>query len=90
MTGVGAALALAGYVLSRTVGLPQIHDDIGNWQDPLGTAAIACELLILMAAGVHLIDGSVVPGGIRDVRGSMGTFWRGGSRIQLDRGLLSR
>ena len=61
-----------------------------NWQDPLGTAAVACELLILMAAGVHLIDRVGGPGGIRDVRGSIGTSLRGGSRFQLDRGLLSR
>src|SRR3954449_9625916 len=26
-----AASAIAGFTLTRTVGLPQAHDDIGNW-----------------------------------------------------------
>jgi hypothetical protein len=36
--------AIAGYVVSRTAGLPQMEDDISNWTDPLGIAALACEL----------------------------------------------
>jgi H+/Cl- antiporter ClcA len=36
--------AIAGYVVSRTAGLPQMDDDISNWTDPLGIAALACEL----------------------------------------------
>src|SRR3954466_14740908 len=35
-----AASALAGYVLSRTVGLPGATDDIGNWAEPLGLASL--------------------------------------------------
>src|SRR3954465_2359494 len=31
-----AASAFAGYVLSRTTGLPSATDDIGNWTEPLG------------------------------------------------------
>ncbi|MBV9336831.1 MAG: hypothetical protein JO243_13180 [Solirubrobacterales bacterium] len=41
-----AALCLAavlGYVLSRSVGLPSMSDDIGDWFNPLGIAAVACE-----------------------------------------------
>src|SRR3954447_19912377 len=30
-----AASAIAGFILTRTVGLPQAHDDIGNWSEPL-------------------------------------------------------
>lgn len=36
-------LAVLAYVLSRTVGLPQITDDIGNWAEPLGVVSIAAE-----------------------------------------------
>jgi hypothetical protein len=44
---VAAALfplgAIAGYVLTRTVGLPQAMDDIGNWGEPLGMASLFVE-----------------------------------------------
>src|SRR5258705_8475328 len=29
------ASAIVGFTLTRTVGLPQAHDDIGNWSEPL-------------------------------------------------------
>lgn len=48
--GVVTALAVVGYVLSRTVGLPQIADDIGNWTDPLGVAAITAETVTVLLA----------------------------------------
>jgi hypothetical protein len=38
-----AASALVGYVLSRTTGLPQASDDIGNWTEPLGLASLFVE-----------------------------------------------
>ena len=34
---------LAGYVLTRTVGLPQATGDIGNWTEPLGLASLFVE-----------------------------------------------
>jgi hypothetical protein len=49
-TGLVAALALAGYVLSRSVGLPTIRDDVGQWSDPLGMLAMAGEVLMLATA----------------------------------------
>ena len=53
VAGVVAALAVVGYVLSRTVGLPQIGDDKGNWGDPLGVAALITEgLMVLLALWV--------------------------------------
>jgi len=52
--GVVTALAVIAYVLSRTVGLPQIADDIGNWTDPLGVAAIAAETVTVLLAVVAL------------------------------------
>jgi hypothetical protein len=38
-----AASAIAGYVLSRTTGLPNATGDIGNWTEPLGLAALFVE-----------------------------------------------
>jgi len=40
--GAGALVAsvIVGYVLSRTTGLPQSSDDIGNWGEPLGIAML--------------------------------------------------
>lgn len=49
-----ALLALVGYFLSRTIGLPQIGDDIGNWTEPLGIIAIICEAIMLITAAVQL------------------------------------
>src|SRR3954462_5350887 len=38
-----AASAFVGYVLSRTTGLPNATDDIGNWTEPLGLASLFVE-----------------------------------------------
>jgi hypothetical protein len=38
-----AGLVIAGYILSRTTGLPSADDDIGNWTDPLGLASLFVE-----------------------------------------------
>jgi hypothetical protein len=47
------ALVLAGFVLSRTTGLPQAHGDVGNWGEPLGIASMFVEgSLIALAGGV--------------------------------------
>lgn len=44
------ALAIVVYVLSRSVGLPQIADDKGNWTDPLGVVAVLFEALLVGCA----------------------------------------
>ncbi|MEA2340710.1 MAG: hypothetical protein QOG11_787, partial [Solirubrobacteraceae bacterium] len=45
------AAAAAGFVLTRTVGLPQATGDIGNWMEPLGLASLFVEgTLIVLAA----------------------------------------
>ncbi len=49
-TLVVSSLALLSFVLSRTVGLPLIKDDIGNWADPLGIAALVGESAMLGAS----------------------------------------
>jgi hypothetical protein len=41
--GLLAVSAISGYVLSRTVGLPNAKDDIGNWTEPLGLASLFVE-----------------------------------------------
>ncbi len=51
--GVGVA-AMGGYVLTRSLsgGFLGDHGDVGNWQCPLGIAALSVEtLIILLAAG---------------------------------------
>lgn len=49
------ALAVGAYVVSRTTGLPQIGDDVGNWTEPLGMAAVVAEVVsVLVAASVLL------------------------------------
>jgi hypothetical protein len=47
------ALVIVGYVLSRTTGLPQSSDDIGNWSEPLGMASLFVEgCLVTLASAV--------------------------------------
>lgn len=55
-TALVGALALAAYAASRTVGLPQIRDDIDNWTEPLGLVAIATEALMLACAIAYAVD----------------------------------
>jgi hypothetical protein len=40
------ALPVVGYVISRSVGLPQIEDHVGHWADPFGTASLVFELAL--------------------------------------------
>ena len=44
--------AIVAFVISRTVGLPQGADDIGNWTEPLGLASLFVEGTL---AGLALI-----------------------------------
>jgi cytochrome bd-type quinol oxidase subunit 2 len=45
-----AASAFVGYVLSRTTGLPNATDDIGNWTEPLGLASLVVEGCVVAVA----------------------------------------
>ena len=45
-----AVAPLVGYVLTRTVGLPEARDDIGNWAVPLGLASLFVEGLVLFVS----------------------------------------
>ncbi|MGZ4469685.1 MAG: hypothetical protein ACXVXB_14465 [Nocardioidaceae bacterium] len=47
------ALAVVSYVVSRTIGLPQIGDDVGNWTEPLGVVSVVSETLMVVLALGH-------------------------------------
>jgi hypothetical protein len=55
--------ALTAFVISRTMGLPQIGDEIGNWADPLGhaTMVVECVTVTLVAVVVSRWHAAVVP-----------------------------
>ena len=48
------ASAIVGFVLTRTVGLPQAGGDIGNWGESLGLAALFTEAIMIAIAGYAL------------------------------------
>jgi hypothetical protein len=48
--GLLAAATLTGFVLSRTTGLPQAHDDVGNWTEGLGLASMFVEAAVIVLA----------------------------------------
>ena len=51
--GLLSAGAFVAFVASRTVGLPQGADDVGNWWEPLGLASLFVEgLLVTLSAAV--------------------------------------
>ena len=57
-----AALVIVGFVINRTVGMPNANGDIGNWSEPLGLASLFVEFVTLWAclrawrAGVRVTD----------------------------------
>ena len=55
VSGAVCLAAVVGYLASRTVGLPQIGDDVGNWTEPLGIPAVASEVLMVVLACAHLV-----------------------------------
>jgi hypothetical protein len=53
--GGSCALAAAAYVVSRTLGLPLMADDVNNWFEPLGVLSLVTETLTAgLAADVFL------------------------------------
>jgi len=55
--GIVPALAIAAYVVTRSVALPQISDDVGNWTEPLGVVAVSAEALLVVVAVGHRARG---------------------------------
>lgn len=45
-----AAGPLLGIIISRSVGLPDATDDVGNWGEPLGVLAMIVEAVLLVLA----------------------------------------
>ena len=61
-TGALAGSVIAGYVLSRTTGLPNAGGDIGNWGEPLGIASLLVEgCLVALSAGVLAVRRQATP-----------------------------
>ncbi len=55
MLAGGVALAtLIGYSATRTVGLPQSTDDIGNWLEPMGLASLFVEGTVVLLSAYAL------------------------------------
>ncbi|MGH9107696.1 MAG: hypothetical protein ACRDZX_18070 [Acidimicrobiales bacterium] len=52
--GLVMLAAASAYVLSRSVGLPEIGDDTGNWLGPLGVVSLAAEAVTLTLAALAL------------------------------------
>jgi hypothetical protein len=50
-----AGLTLVGFVLSRTSGLPNFEDDIGNWAEPLGMASLFVEGAVVALSAEMLL-----------------------------------
>jgi len=50
-TGSLAAAILIGFVLSRTTGLPNATDDVGNWSEGLGLASMFVEAAVIALSG---------------------------------------
>src|SRR5258708_27974998 len=48
------AVAILVFAYSRTVGLPGAADDVGNWSEPLGVAALFTEAAVLAISGYAL------------------------------------
>jgi hypothetical protein len=55
MAGVVAGVPLIGYVVSRSIGLPDYPDDVGNWLDPFGVASVLAEGPLLLLAIASLV-----------------------------------
>ena len=54
ISGAVCLAAVVAFLTSRTVGLPQIGDDVGNWTEPLGIPAVVSETLMVVLAITHL------------------------------------
>jgi hypothetical protein len=55
--GGACLLAVAAFVLSRTVGLPLISDDIGNWTERLGVVSVLTETGVAVLSAAALAKG---------------------------------
>lgn len=54
LSGLVTFVSLVAFVASRTIGLPELADDIGNWTEPLGFPALVSEAVVTVAAVLAL------------------------------------
>jgi hypothetical protein len=54
LSGAVCLLAVVAFLASRTVGLPQLADDVGVWTEPMGFPALVSESLVVALAAAHL------------------------------------
>jgi hypothetical protein len=52
--GVTTMVAVVAYAVSRTIGLPLMADDVGNWLEPLGIVSVVTETAVTALALVAL------------------------------------
>jgi hypothetical protein len=52
--GALPAMAMGGFIASRTTGLPGAMGDIGNWTEPLGLASLLLEGCLVLLATYRL------------------------------------
>jgi hypothetical protein len=50
--------AIGAYAASRTIGLPQIADHVGDWGEPTAVAALACEVGVISLGLIALRTGT--------------------------------
>jgi hypothetical protein len=55
LAGGLCAVTLLGFVLTRTVGLPDAMDDKGNWSETLGVWSLITEGLLVVLSGACLL-----------------------------------
>jgi hypothetical protein len=63
---LATAATLIAYVLSRTTGLPQASQDIGNWSDSLGLASVFVEGCTLLLGAYKLL--TILPSPLRGMK----------------------
>lgn len=70
--GLLSAGAFLAFVVSRTVGLPQGADDIGNWWEPLGLASLFVEGSLVALAAAVLYERAALP--VRRLQAAVGSL----------------
>jgi hypothetical protein len=67
--GVTTMVAVVAYAISRTVGLPLMADDVGNWLEPLGIVSVVAETAVSALALVAVRRTRRTPSPWRAARG---------------------
>ena len=58
LSGLCGLAPLVMYIISRTVGLSGVSDDIGNWKEPLGLMSMSTEATLVLLAAYVLLFGA--------------------------------